>query len=82
MSSIETVTINELVIKIHRMTRTSLCIHQGDAMGYYDCIIHNHVIISSQKFGILDNVYNLHSLAHDKKIQDTNKKLFLKVQKT
>ena len=32
MSAIETLTLNELIIESHRLTKQPLCIHQDDAM--------------------------------------------------
>ena len=66
MSSIETATIDEMIVKVHRLSRNQLYIHQDNVMMYYDRIIRNHAILYSRKFGIPDNVYKLHCHIHDK----------------
>ena len=66
MSSIETAVIDELIKENHRITRETLCTHQDDAMGCYDRIIRNHVILNSRKYSIPENVCKVHSIAHDK----------------
>ena len=66
MSAIETVTINELIVESHRLTKHPLCIHQDDAMRCYDRIIITHATINSRKFGIPENIYKLHQTVHDK----------------
>ena len=47
MSAIETVTINELIVKYHRITRQPIFIHQDDAATCFDRIIMNNAILSS-----------------------------------
>ena len=66
MSSIEIVVIDEMIKEYHRITREALCTHQDDAMRCYDRIIHNHAILNSRKYDILDNVCKVHSIDHDK----------------
>ena len=66
MSAIETVTLNELIIKSHRLTKHPVCIHQDDAIGCYDRIMRTHATINSRKFGIPDNICKLHQIAHDR----------------
>ena len=66
MSAIETVTLNELIIESHRLTKHPVYIHQDDAIGCYDRIIRTHTIINSRKFGIPDNICKLHQTAHDR----------------
>ena len=46
MSSIEPAYINEIIIDIYRLTRTSLCIRQENTKGYYDGIIRQHAILN------------------------------------
>ena len=65
INAIETATLNELIIECHKLTKQPLCIHQGDVMGCYDRIIRTHGTINSRKFGILENICNLHLKAHD-----------------
>ena len=60
MSSIETATINELIIETRRLTKQPLYIHQNDAMRCYNRIIRPHAILNSRKFGIPENVCQLH----------------------
>ena len=60
MSSSETATINELIIETHRFTKQPLYIHQNDAMRYYGRIIRPHAMLNSRKFGIPENVCQLH----------------------
>ena len=50
MSTVETATINELIIEYHRLIRQTLCIHQDDAMGCYDRIIRGHATLSISDF--------------------------------
>ena len=67
MSTMETATINELIIEPRIITRTILYIHQYDIMGCYDRIIKGHTILNSRKFNILDNICKLHDSTHNKK---------------
>ena len=66
MSTVETATINELMIDSHRLTKFLLCIHQDDAKTCYDRIIRSHIIVNNRKFGIPNNIYRLYSITHDK----------------
>ena len=66
MSSIEPACINELISEVHRLTRTSLCIHQDDAKGCYDRIIRNHANLNNNKIHIPDNVGKIYCEAHEK----------------
>ena len=66
MSAVETTTINELMIDIHRITKVPLCFHQDDAKTCYDRIIRSHIILNNRKFGIPNNIYRLYSITHDK----------------
>ena len=45
-----------------------MCIHQDDAMGYYDRIIRSHAILNVRKFGILENIYKIYSVTCDKMV--------------
>ena len=65
VSTIETETLNELIIKNHRPTRRSLYIHQDDTMGYYDRIIRTHAILNSGKYCIPDKICILLFIAHE-----------------
>ena len=83
-SAIEIETLNELIIESHRLTKQPLCIHQDDAMGYYDRIIRTHTTIDCRKFGISDNVCTLHLKVHDNmkfQKQINNKNLKDNIQK-
>ena len=64
MSTIETSIINELIIETHHSTKQFLRIHQDDAMGCYDRIIRPHAIWNRRKYGIPENVCQLHIKAH------------------
>ena len=64
MGSIETETINEMIIGVHQLTRNPLYIHQDDDIWCYDRIICNHAILCSRKFEILDNICILHCHTH------------------
>ena len=66
MSSIDPACLNEMIIEVHRLTRTSLCIHQDDAKGCYDRIIRNHTNLNNKKFLIPDNVEKIYCEAHEK----------------
>ena len=63
--AVKTATIDQLIIETHRLTNFPLCIHQDDAMGFYDMIIRSHAILNSRKFGIPDNIYKVYSIAHN-----------------
>ena len=63
--AVETATIDQLIIETHQLTKFPLCIHQDDAMGCYDRIIRSHAIFNSRKFGILDNICKVYSIAHN-----------------
>ena len=63
--AVETATIDQLIIKTHRLTKFPLCIHQDDAMGCYDRIIRSHAILNSRKFGIPDNICKVYSIAYN-----------------
>ena len=65
MSSIEVACINEIIIDIHILTKTFLCIHQDDIKGCYELIIRQHAIFNSRPFNILDNVGWFHSYTHN-----------------
>ena len=52
MSTIETTTINELIVEYHRITRQLICIHQDDAAACFDRIIMNNAILSSSKYDL------------------------------
>ena len=65
MSTIETETLNELIIESHRLTKHPLCIYQDDAMGCYDRIIRTYATINSRKCCIPDNICKLHLKPHD-----------------
>ena len=64
-STVETATINELIVETHRLTKFPLCIHQDNTMGCYDRIIRKYVFLNSRKFGIRDNFCKFYSIAHD-----------------
>ena len=66
MSSIEPTCLNEMITEVHRLTRTSLCIHQDDAKGCYDRIIRNHANLNNKKFLIPDNVRKIYCETHEK----------------
>ena len=66
MSAVETATINELIIKYHKLTRQTLCIHQDNTMGCYNWIIRGHVTLRSREWLILDNICKVHIIAHNK----------------
>ena len=65
MNTIETSTLNELIIESRRVTKQPLCTHQDDAIGRYDRIIRTYGTINSRKFEIPDDVCKLHLKAHD-----------------
>lgn len=76
IGSIETATINKMIIDLHQLTQNLLCINQDDTMGCYDRIIRHHAILCSRKVGISNNIYKLHYQTHDKmqfKTQINNK---------
>ena len=54
--SIEPACLNEMIIEVHRLTNTPLCIHQDDAKGCYDRIIRKHANYNNKKFPISDNI--------------------------
>ena len=66
MSSIEPACINELIIEVHRLTRTPLCIHQDDAKGYYDRIIRNHANLN-KKNSISQTMLEIYIVKHMKR---------------
>ena len=63
--TVETGTIDQLIIETHRLTKYPLCIHQDDAMSCYYRIIRSHAILNSRKFGIPDNIFKVYSIAYD-----------------
>lgn len=65
MSSIETVTINKMIIEVYRLTKNLLCIHQDNVMRYYDKITRNYSILCSKNFGIPDNICKINCQTHD-----------------
>ena len=65
MSTIETATLNKLIIKNYILTKHPLCIHQYDTMECYDTIIRTHATINSRNFFIPDNMCKLHLKTHD-----------------
>ena len=66
MIAVERATINALVIEYNRLIRQTLCIHQDDAMRCYDQIIRGHATLSNRKFLIPNNIFKVHSIAHNK----------------
>ena len=61
----EIATIDQLIIKAHRLTKFPMCIHHDDAMGYYDRIIRSHAILNIRKFGIPNNICKVYIIAHN-----------------
>ena len=59
--TVETGTIDQLVVETHRLTKFLLSIHQDDATR----IIRSHAILNSCKFGITDNIYKVYSITHN-----------------
>ena len=66
MSSIEPACLNEMIVEVHRLTRTPPCIHQDDANECYDRIIRNHANLNNKKFLIPDNAGRIYCEVHDK----------------
>ena len=84
-SAMVTATINELIIKLHRVIRTDLWIHQDDTISRYDRILRGHIIFNSRKFHILYNICKFHGSTHDKmrfKTQLNNKISNIKYKST
>ena len=76
MSAVETVTINELIIEYHRLTRQTLCIYQDNEIRCYDRIIRGHAPLTRRTFLIPNNICKVHSIAPNKikfKTQINNK---------
>ena len=65
ISAVVTATINELIVETHRLSKFPLCIHQDDAMIWYDRITRSHVIINSRKFRIPDNACKVYSIVYN-----------------
>ena len=53
--------IDEMNTECHRMTCCTLCTFQNDAIGCFDRMIPSHSMLNSRKFGVPDQVYNLHA---------------------
>ena len=65
VNSIEAASLNKQTKEVHRLMQVSLCIHQDDAKGFYDRIIHNHANLNNKKFLIPDNICNLYYVTHN-----------------
>ena len=63
--AVEIVTIDQVILETHRLTKFPLCIHQDDAIRCYDRITRSHAILNSRKFGIPDNICKVYNIAHN-----------------
>ena len=62
--AVMTGTIDQLIIETHRLTKYPLYIHQDDAMGCYDRIIHSHAILNSRKLDIPNNICKVNKISN------------------
>lgn len=77
INAVETLVINEFILKSHRIKREDLCVYHDDAIGCYDRTIHNYVILNSSAFRIEDNVYKYHCNVHNRMQWKTQMKYFI-----
>ena len=54
--------LDKSMTEVHRLTFTNLFKFQNDAKACFDCIINSRAMLTSRKFEVPDNIYQIHSV--------------------